>query len=71
MRHALLTVLAVLTLSLSLAGLATARDAPACTDTVQSNCDGWICVDTDHDGRLEPQECEPRYCTCDPQPQPW
>lgn len=67
----LLPLLFAALLALSFAGVASAADAPACTDTVQPDCDGWVCLDSDLDRRLEPHECEPRYCTCDPQPQPW
>lgn len=43
----------------------------ACTDTTHSTCPGYVCVDTSLDGRYQWNECEPRYCTCDPQPTPW
>lgn len=45
--------------------------AGACTDAVDSRCEGYVCVDRDLNGAYGWNECEPRYCTCDPQPTPW
>ena len=55
---------------LSLAPGVEAREV-ACSDVVRDSCEGFVCVDADLDGRIQYDECEPRYCTCDPQPQPW
>jgi hypothetical protein len=43
----------------------------ACTDTVSSDCDGIVCLDSNLDGRYQWDECEPRYCTCPPPRDPW
>lgn len=55
---------------LAVAPSAAAREV-ACTDLAQPDCEALVCADTDLDGHLQHDECEPRYCTCDPQPDPW
>lgn len=68
-----ITILAALALSLTVVALAPGAQARelVCTDTLQPGCDGWACLDTNLDGRFQGNECEPRYCTCDPEPSPW
>lgn len=50
---------------------AQAIPSPVCTDATSPTCEGYVCVDANLDGRFQWNECEPRYCTCDPQPTPW
>lgn len=67
------TLLLALAIALSMTALApgaTAREL-ACSDTITESCEGLVCLDQNLDGLYQPNECEPRYCTCDPQPEPW
>lgn len=68
---ALVAALALTFAFVAIAPTGHAAGVTACTDLVHEGCEGYYCLDRNGDRKYQWNECEPRYCTCDPQPTPW